>query len=91
MQSVMYTITFASSAGTCIVAELPRCLPSTMRNATPMTATLSSEEHVVLFSATSCEGAFILQSEAKLTGHISNASFATWPIYGHVNLSKRAY
>ena len=53
-----YYFCFFSSTtvvGTCIVADLPRCLPSTMQNATPMTVTLSSEEHAVLFSATSCE------------------------------------
>ena len=53
----VYFCSFSSTtiAGTCIVAGLPRCLPSTMQNATPMTVTLSNEQHAVLFSATSCE------------------------------------
>ena len=59
MQPVMYSYfcSFSSTtvAGTCIVAGLPRCLPSTMQNATSMTVTLSNEQHAVLFSATWCE------------------------------------
>ena len=42
-------------AGTCIMANLPRCRPSTMQNATPMNVKLCNGQHLVLFSATSCE------------------------------------
>ena len=42
-------------AGTCIMANLPRCLPSTMQSATPMNVTLPNGQHQVLFSATSCD------------------------------------
>ena len=55
MRLVIYPFFSTTIAGTCITANLPRCLPSTMQNATPMTVTLSDGEHEVLFSATSCE------------------------------------
>ena len=45
-------------AGTCITANLPRCLPSTMESATPVDVKLPNgdreETHEVRFSATSC-------------------------------------
>ena len=52
---VIYPFFSTTIAGTCITANLPRCLLSTMQNPTPMTVTVSDREHEVLFSATSCE------------------------------------
>ena len=60
MQSYANCSIFSTTiAGTCIMANLPRCLPSTMQNgATVMNVTLPEEseaEHVVQFAATTCE------------------------------------
>ena len=51
-QYCIYFCLFSSTtfAGTCIVAYLPRCLPSNMQNATAMNVTLRSGQHVVLFA-----------------------------------------
>ena len=50
--SIVYTFVLSSTAiaGTCIVAYLPRCLPSNMQNATAMNVTLRNGQHVVLFA-----------------------------------------
>ena len=56
-QYCIYFCSFCSTtiAGTCILAYLPRCLPSNMQNETAMNVTLRSGQHVVLFSYEPCK------------------------------------